>query len=208
MIELQVIVFDTETTGLIKPKAMDIHAQPQIIEYYGMKVIHRADGIIEKIGEFETYLKPAKEFDEAIITKITGISNAMVKDAPCFFDKHKELLEFYKGAHRMVAHNCAFDDAMVKNEFLRLATDELITVDEFNAAMEQIGTMRRLCTVQKTMFFQQRRLTLTNLHQELFGVPFEGAHRARNDVEALFECYAELCKRGVIETSMEGVIGL
>ena len=208
MTELIAIVFDTETTGLLRPKVADIHEQPQIIEYYGMKVVHRADGVIEKIAEFETYFKPAKPFDEAIITKITGISNAMVKDAPSFFDKHKELLEFYKGAHRMVAHNCAFDDAMVKNEFLRLATDELITVDEFNAAIEQIQEMKRLCTVHKTMFFQQRRLTLTNLHQELFGVPFEGAHRARHDVEALFRCYEELCKRGVIETSMEGVAGL
>lgn len=208
MQELQVIVFDTETTGLLKTKSSDIHDQPQIIEYYGMRVVHRADGVIEKVAEFETYFKPAKPFDEAIITKITGISNAMVKDAPSFFDKHKDLLEFYKGAHRMVAHNCAFDDAMVKNEFLRLATDELITVDEFNAAIDQIQGMRRLCTVQKTMFFQQRRLTLTNLYKELFGREFANAHRARNDVEALFECYAELCKRGVIETSMEGVIGL
>lgn len=202
MEELQVIIFDTETTGLLKTKSSDIHEQPQIIEYYGMRVVHRVDGIIEKVAEFETYFKPAKPFDEAIITKITGISNAMVKDAPSFFDKHNELLEFYKGAHRMVAHNCAFDDAMVKNEFLRLATDELITVDEFNAAIEQIQEMKRLCTVQKTMFFQQRRLTLTNLHQELFGVPFEGAHRARHDVEALFRCYEELCKRGVIETTI------
>lgn len=198
MNEIVAIVFDTETTGLIKPKAMDIHAQPQIIEYYGMRVIHRADGVIEKIGEFETYLKPAEQFDESIITKITGISNAMVAKAPSFFDKHKELLEFYKGAHRMVAHNCAFDDAMVKNEFLRLATDEHISLEEFEAAMEQINGMERLCTVQKTMFMQQRRLTLTNLHQELFGVPFEGAHRARHDVEALFRCYEELCKRVVI----------
>lgn len=205
MEELQVIVFDTETTGLLKTKSSDIHDQPQIIEYYGMRVVHRADGVIEKVAEFETYFKPAKPFDEAIITKITGISNAMVKDAPSFFDKHKELLEFYKGAHRMVAHNCAFDDAMVKNEFLRLATDELITVDEFNTAIDQIQEMKRLCTVQKTMFFQQRRLTLTNLHQELFGVPFEGAHRARHDVEALFRCYEELCKRGVIETTMENI---
>lgn len=198
MTELIAIVFDTETTGLLRPKVADIHEQPQIIEYYGMKVVHRADGVIEKIGELETYLKPAEQFNEAIITKITGISNAMVANAPSFFDMHKELLEFYKGAHRMVAHNCAFDDAMVKNEFLRLATDEQISVEEFESAMEQINGMERLCTVQKTMFMQQRRLTLTNLHQELFGVPFEGAHRARHDVEALFRCYEGLCKRGVI----------
>ena len=198
MSEIIAIVFDTETTGLLKPKVSDIHVQPQIIEYYAMKVIHRADGVIEKIGELETYLKPAKDFDEAIITKITGISNAMVKDAPSFLEFHKDLLEFYKGAHRMVAHNCAFDDAMVKNEFLRLATDELISIEEFEDAIEQLKAMEKLCTVQKTMHFQQRRLTLTNLHSELFGVPFEGAHRARYDVEALFRCYEELCKRGVI----------
>lgn len=200
MSEIIAIVFDTETTGLLKPKVADIHLQPQIIEYYAMKVIHRADGVIEKIGELETYLKPAEAFNEAIITKITGISNAMVAKAPSFFEFHKELLEFYKGAHRMVAHNCAFDDAMVKNEFLRLATDEQISVDEFNDAIEQIKSLGKLCTVQKTMHFQQRRLTLTNLHLELFGTPFEGAHRARHDVEALFRCYAELCKRGVIES--------
>lgn len=198
MTELVVVLFDTETTGLLKPKVSDIHTQPQVIEYYGMKAIHRADGVIEKIDEFETYLRPAKEFNESIITKITGITNAMIKDAPSFFDIHKKLLEFYSGVGRIVAHNCAFDDAMVKNEYLRLATDEQITVDEFNDAIAQINSMKKLCTVQKTMFIQQRRLSLTNLHLELFGVPFEGAHRARGDVEALFCCYEELCKRGVI----------
>lgn len=198
MTELVVVLFDTETTGLLKPKVSDIHTQPQVIEYYGMKAIHRADGVIEKIDEFETYLRPAKEFNESIITKITGITNAMVKDAPSFFDIHKKLLEFYSGVGRIVAHNCAFDDAMVKNEYLRLANDEQITVDEFHDAIAQINSMKKLCTVQKTMFIQQRRLSLTNLHLELFGVPFEGAHRARGDVEALFRCYEELCKRGVI----------
>lgn len=199
MTELVVVLFDTETTGLLKPKVSDIHTQPQVIEYYGMKAIHRADGVIEKIDEFETYLRPAKEFNESVITKITGITNAMIKDAPSFFDIHKKLLEFYSGVGRIVAHNCAFDDAMVKNEYLRLATDEQITVDEFNDAIAQINSIKKLCTVQKTMFIQQRRLSLTNLHLELFGVPFEGAHRAHGDVEALFRCYEELCKRGVVE---------
>ena len=203
MSELVVILFDTETTGLLKPKVADIHLQPQVIEYYGMKVVHRADGVIEKVDEFETYLRPAKEFNESVITKITGITNAMVKSAPTFFDIHKKLLEFYSGVDRIVAHNCAFDDAMVKNEYLRLATDEQITVDEFNDAIAQINSMKKLCTVQKTMYIQQRRLSLTNLHQELFGKPFENAHRARNDVEALFDCYAELCKCGIIEITME-----
>lgn len=199
MKELVVIVFDTETTGLIKPKLVDIHLQPQIIEYYGMKVIHRADGIIEKIDELETYLKPAEDFNEAIITKITGISNAMVKDAPSFYDVHEKLLTFHAGVDRKVAHNAAFDVAMVKNEVLRLHADGKLTEEQAVEWLANFDASKPLCTVNKTMFFQQRRLTLTNLHQELFGVPFEGAHRARGDVEALFRCYEELCKRGVIQ---------
>ena len=95
-------VFDTETTGLIKPKAMDIHEQPQIIEFYGMKVGHREDGTIEKIDEIETYLKPAKEFDEAIITKITGISNAMVASAQSFANFMPNLMDFMKDCNSMV----------------------------------------------------------------------------------------------------------
>lgn len=199
MTELVVVLFDTETTGLLKPKVSDIHLQPQVIEYYGMKVIHRADGVIEKIDEFETYLRPAKEFNESIITKITGINNAMVKDAPSFFDVHEDLIVFHSGAARKVAHNAAFDVAMVKNEVLRLYADGHLTEKQ---AADWIGiydASKAMCTVQKTMFIQQRRLSLTNLHLELFGVPFEGAHRARGDVEALFRCYEELCKRGVVE---------
>lgn len=198
MSEFIAFIFDTETTGLIKPKAMDIHEQPQIIEFYGMKVIHRADGVLEKIDEIETYLKPAKPFDEKIITKITGISNAMVASAQSFANFCPSLMEFISGCNRMVAHNCAFDYAMVQNEILRLAHDNDITIDQYNDWLEQLQKIQRLCTVQKTMHFQQRRLTLTNLHSELFGVPFEGAHRARGDVEALYRCYAELYKNGVI----------
>lgn len=199
MKELVAIVYDTETTGLIKPKLVDIFLQPQIIEYYAMKVVHRSDGVLEKVDEFETYLKPDEPFNEAIITKITGITNNMVKDAPSFYDIHEKLLTFHAGAHRKVAHNAAFDVAMVKNEVLRLHAHGKLTEEQALEWITNFDASKPLCTVNKTMFFQQRRLTLTNLHQELFGVPFEGAHRARGDVEALFRCYAELVKRGHID---------
>lgn len=199
MTELVAVLFDTETTGLIKPKAVDINDQPQVIEYYAMKVIHRADGIIEKIDELETYLKPKVPFNESIIGKITGIYNATVANAQSFQDFYPDWLKFHVDVKRIVAHNCAFDVAMMKNEILRLAHDEVIDVPEFESTIKMIDSMEKLCTVQKTMFIEQRRLSLTNLYKELFGVPFEGAHRARGDVEALFRCYQELYQRGVIK---------
>lgn len=193
-----VLVFDTETTGLIKPTVMDIHKQPQIIEFYALKAVHRTDGVIEQIDEIETFLKPKEEVSE-VITKITGITPLMVKNARTFGEFFPEMMSFFSGVDAMVAHNCAFDDAMVCNEILRLAHDGVINEEQFYEAMNALKPLKRICTVQKTMHIEQRRLTLTNLHKELFGVPFEGAHRAKEDVQALFRCYKKCVENGWIK---------
>jgi DNA polymerase III subunit epsilon len=181
------IVFDTETTGLIKPSVLDIKEQPQIIELYAMKILHRNDGSLEQIDEFETYLKPILPI-EAFITKITGIDNNMVAKAPEFSQIFPALAKFHVGAHEWVAHNCAFDAAMVANEISRIGK-----IIHFPFPPVHV------CTVQKTMQFEQRRLNLTRLHEYLFGTGFADAHRAKGDVQALYRCYEELVSRGVIK---------
>lgn len=188
MKEKIVVAFDTETTGLIKPDVMHIKDQPQIIELYMAKLVHRSDGVIEKIDEIETYLKPEKEFNESVITKITGIDNSMVRNAPTFLSMFREIAEFHVGVHAWVAHNCAFDAAMMANEISRIGQ-----IIHFPFPPEHI------CTVQKTLHIEQRRLTLSNLHKELFGEDFPNAHRAKNDVEAMIRCYKEIIKRGWIK---------
>ena len=55
---------------------------------------------------------------------------------------------------------------------------------------------RLCCTVENTEWLHGHRLSLSALHEELFGEPFSGAHRARTDVAALTRCYLELVKRG------------
>lgn len=181
------VVFDTETTGLIKPDVTEMEKQPEIIELYMMKIIHRADGVIEQIDEINTFLKPKGDVSE-LITKITGITPLMVKDAPTFQMMFPTIQKFHVGVEAWVAHNCAFDTAMMANEISRIGK-----IVHFPFPPEKI------CTVQKTMHIEQRRLTLTNLHKELFGVPFEGAHRAKDDVLALFRCYKECVARGWIK---------
>jgi hypothetical protein len=57
---------------------------------------------------------------------------------------------------------------------------------------------RLVCTVEQTIALKGYRLSLENLHKELFGEPFEGAHRAKADVAALTRCCRELFKRGMI----------
>ena len=67
----------------------------------------------------------------AEIQSLTGITNAMVRDAPSFFDVRDELRRLLEGAV-FVAHNARFDYGFIKNEFRRIAepftADVLCTV--------------------------------------------------------------------------------
>jgi DNA polymerase-3 subunit alpha len=181
------VIFDTETTGLIKPEIVDIKEQPEIIEFYGMKVVHRSDKVIEMIDELHSYLKPANPIPD-FITKITHIDNGKVENSPSFLEFFPRLAEFHVGVHEWVAHNCPFDSAMVANEVSRIGK-------VIHFPWPPIHT----CTVRATMKFEQRRLNLTRLHEYLFGVGFVDAHSAKGDVLALSKCYFELIKRGVME---------
>ena len=182
-----VVAFDTETTGLIKPNVVELDKQPEIIELYMAKLIHRTDGVIEQIDEIDTFLTPKGIISEEI-TRITGITPLMVKGAPTFREVFPQLAEFHVGVNAWVAHNCAFDTAMMANEISRIGK---IVHFPFPP--------RKICTVQSSMSIEQRRMTLSNLHKELFGELFEGAHRAKVDVQAMIRCYKELVKRGMIK---------
>src|SRR5450759_799089 len=56
------------------------------------------------------------------IEHLTGISNAMVADAPRFDEIANEVLERLDG-HLFVAHNARFDYGFLKNEFKRVGID-------------------------------------------------------------------------------------
>lgn len=180
------ILFDTETTGLIKPKANNVSDQPYITDLYCMKVEHKPDGSIVKIDEFETLLKPPVPLS-AEITRITGLTDDMLKDAPEFFEIAEDLGKFFTGVDRLVAHNLAFDRSMLANELVRC--DRVIKFP---------WPVDHMCTVEKTLHIEQRRMSLTRLHEHLFGKAFDGAHRAKTDVKAMFSCYKEIAKQGMI----------
>lgn len=65
------------------------------------------------------------------IQALTGITNAMVRDAPTFFDVRAEVRRLLEGAV-FVAHNARFDYGFIKNEFRRqgeaFTADVLCTV--------------------------------------------------------------------------------
>lgn len=167
------IIFDTETTGLLKPGARHIDEQPEIVELYAVMINEE----FELLGEFNSFFKPKMPLTEEL-TKIHGITNEMLENAPTFADKVDDLAKFFTGCDEFIAHNLAFDRSMLANELLRC--DRLISFP-----WPRIHT----CTVEMAMPIEQRRINLSKLHKYATGQEFSGAHRAKADVHALVRCY-------------------
>ena len=72
----------------------------------------------EVVGEWQALLNPEARIS-GFIERLTGISNAMVADAPLFADIADELEQQLDGAV-FVAHNARFDYGFIKSEFRRL----------------------------------------------------------------------------------------
>jgi DNA polymerase III alpha subunit (gram-positive type) len=176
---MRAFVFDTETSGLIDTHRIPLKKQPEIIEFYGATVNPESGEIF---GEIDQLIKPAKEISEEI-TRITHITNDMLKDAPAFgfvADKIKAAIE---EADCVIAHNLSYDMEITDIEFERIGG-------------KIAWPKRRICTVEQTIHLKGHRLNLMGLHELLFKSRFEEAHRARNDVEALIRCVVELFRRG------------
>ena len=167
------IFFDTETTGLLMPSPSDVKLQPYITELCMIKL----DNEGEYVDELTTFIKPPVPIPEEI-TKITGITEEMLEDAPYFIQVYDKICDFVLGEAEIVAHNAPFDIGMLKYELERL--DKVLNFP---------WPKRHICTVEQSYQIQNRRLSLAKLHTLATGAPHEGAHRAREDVLALIRCY-------------------
>lgn len=165
---MKVIIFDTETTGLLLPSSAPIEKQPKIIELGAISVSE--NGII---GELSQLLNPDQEIS-AEITKITGITNEDLIGKPTFAEFVPQLMEFFCGADIIVCHNAAFDCAMLRNDLARAGCDDFTWPET------------AICTVQEYQSVFGKRPTLKALYQLIMGEELAQTHRALDDVMALY----------------------
>ena len=167
------VVFDIETTGF-SPK------QNRIIEIGAVKVVRG-----EIVDTFSEFINPEVPIPFQI-EKLTGITDAMVKNAPKVDEILPRFLAFCEGAV-MVAHNADFDMSFIfynANE-LKLSCDPTIldTVAIARVLMPQLGNFK-----------------LNNVAKNL-GVSLENHHRAVDDATATGEIFVKfiemLKERGV-----------
>lgn len=155
---LSYVVVDVETTGTRAAWG------DRITEIAAVVV---RNGAIETV--YETLVNPQRPIPP-MITALTNISWAMVKDAPLFRDICEPLLEVMAG-HVFVAHNAGFDWRFVTSEVAR-------------ATGQRLGG-RQLCTVRlaRQLLPHLRSRSLDSLASH-YGVSIAARHRAAGDAVA------------------------
>lgn len=149
-------VLDLETTG-ISPYSS------KITEIAAVTVI---GGDIQK--EFHSLINPEIHIP-SFITRITGITDAMVQDSPTI-EKALPKLDKFLGNNIIVAHNASFDMRFLRQNFfnqrLQFENNSLCTLKISRRAIREVPNWK-----------------LTTLSQ-YFNIAHENAHRAMTDVLA------------------------
>lgn len=163
-------VIDTETTGLLKHPSVSAAEQPRVIEFAG--ILTDGDDILDEL----VFRANPGEPLEAIITKITGITDEALSVEGPFAGSVGKLTEFLSKAQCAIAHNMSFDSGMLNVECARMHID-----------LDDIGMPKlRICTVEQTMPHFGRRMKLGELFERAVG-PIKNAHTAMGDVRMLHE---------------------
>lgn len=168
---MMVAIFDTETTGIIKHSLIDLKHQPFIIE---LGIILWDTTQKKKAKEYSWLLDPGIKL-EAVITKITGLTDADLKGQPTFAEKSNAIASVMAKADVAVAHNVEFDHAMIRNECTRCAFPKFPWPKTL------------MCTVRQYEYAFGHRPTLIQLYAHVLGKPLAQTHRALDDCRALLE---------------------
>jgi len=140
--------------------------------------IYLHDG--EKVtGEYVTLVNPERNIPY-FITNLTGISNEMVENAPCFYEIARNIVELTEG-RTFVAHNARFDYTFIRQEFKSLG---------YNFKRNILDT----CTLSRKLFPGYSSYSLGNICREL-SIPVTDRHRASGDALATVKLFELLMKK-------------
>ncbi len=161
-------VVDLETTGS-KP------AKQRVIEV--AIYIHNGKRVIE---HFSSLVNPHR-YIPPFIQAFTGITNAMVADAPDF-DELKDTIAQLTEGRIFVAHNVRFDYAFLRHEFKRCG---------FSFHRQQLCTVR----LSRSFYPGQPSYSLGKLCNNI-GLPIHSRHRAEGDAAATVQLLERILKQG------------
>lgn len=174
--DMEYVVLDFETTGF-SPQS------EEIIEIGAVKIKNG-----QEIDRFGTLIKPNKDIPFEI-TKLTGITPEMVKDAPDALEAITKLYNFI-GEAIIVAHNAAFDLSFLKVNIRKYLQKEIK-----NPVIDTLGLARVLLPNLKNH-------KLGTLVKE-FKIELPNHHRAVDDAAATAKLWVILMKKAIDQGVMD-----
>lgn len=133
----------------------------------------------QEIDRYTSFVNPEERISP-FISRLTGIHDSDVADAPKFYEIAKDIVEFTKNCI-FVAHNVSFDYGVIRREFKRLGFDYRLP---------------HMCTVQTSRILipGYKSYGLKNITKSL-GIPLDNHHRAIADTEATAKLFEILYER-------------
>lgn len=176
------IVLDLETTGLDP-------ANDKIIEIGAIRFING-----EEESTFEKMINPQMPIPD-FITKLTGIKDEDVKNAPTIDNELKKLLDFI-GDSFILGHQVNFDAAYIEY-LLRLDEKDFTNWENENQRFKYLKN-KRLDTLFLSRIFLPflPRMNLSTVAAH-FNIDLENAHRAIDDARATGLIFLHLIEKAV-----------
>lgn len=169
--EVTFVIVDLETTGTSA-------GESEITEIGAVKT--RGGEIL---GEFQSLVKPELSVISPFVARLTGITHAMVDDAPSIRSVLPSFLEFSLGSV-LVAHNAPFDIG-----FLRSACEKLDYHWPQPTVLDTVTLSRRVVGRDEV---RNHKLSTLAAH---FGTEVSPDHRALSDARATGELLHRLLER-------------
>lgn len=204
MTSRKILVFDTETTGIIK-KSASLEENPYILQFsYCVYDLKRQ--MIEKI--FNSYIR----VDPSVVIskEITNINGCTRELCDAGMPIQDALISFYtdlSSCNILVAHNITFDMEMIQLEFRRHGP-ELATIcpDYANClSKNNVCTMRtstNICRLPGRTGKSYKWPTLLELHVHLFQTKPENLHNSMVDILVCLRCYLKIKHQYHVENNV------
>jgi len=172
-------VIDIETTGGMAKR--DRITEIAIVVTDGYQIIDK----------YQSLINPERSIPPEI-TRITGITNEMVEDAPRFYEIAKDVILMTEN-RVFIAHNVMFDYGFIREEF---------------ASLGYTFTRELLCTVRlsRKVFPGLKSYSLGNLIRH-FNISVNDRHRAMEDTLATVKIFHMIAQSDILENPQKWLKG-
>ena len=170
------VALDIETTGLDSQT-------DEMIEFAASRFV---EGVPTESLEF--LIRPTREVPYHI-TKLTGISDTMLENAPLFSEVAGDIHSFL-GDTPLIAHNIGFDISFLNQHFEKLNKKKVSSSISIEWALSTNDLFDSLLLSKIYIPFQSS-FSLSKV-SEYFGIQIESHHRALPDAEAAGKVFLEL----------------